>query len=610
VTETETGAETRRTTIGYHGRGSGCGPLTLGQDNMIRCILHDEPSEINKQIVFPVPDGVGLEAALDALRVLAERHESLRTVFPGPPGEQPDRQEVRADGEFEVEIVAATPDQDPDAVADGIGRRNRAVRFDLAAEFPLRLALVTVSGRPVRLVVVVCHAAADGGATGLLLQEWTELVTGHGLEPPSGPTPRQIAEQERSAAGRRRAKAALRHWERILREAPFAVFADSSLGPSAGLLPTLVVRSGSAAGSLDAAARRTGASPSSIMLAAFAALVAHRAAQREIVVAALSANRNRAALRQYVGTLAQDALISLETAAPDFDALIAKSGAAAMAGYWNSTFDGELVWRLIDDVAQRRGARFARHLVFNDLSGTIPEAAVRNRPAPPEDPQFTWLPAEYVPTRLMLNIWRLRDCVELTLMADPQLFGRAEAEQFAHGLLALVRAAADGPVPLEDLSALTGITPGRRDGGWLLTGGSWVDPAAVRALLQVALDKRPVGLFVQGGTLTARIAENGRPITPEDAHRAVMDVLCHQARPAIPVGAGTSSGPEDDAADGNSADSSALSGWETAMAPHRYVIHSGTPRAAEEQEAWTELPVIAQGDGRVPPETDWASLLA
>jgi hypothetical protein len=594
--------ETRRTTIGYRGPGSGSGPLTLGQDNMIRCILHDEPSEINKQIVFPVPDGVGLEAALDALRVLAERHESLRTVFPHAAGEQPTRQEVRADGEFEVEIVAPAPDEDPDTVADEIGRRNRAVRFDLTAEFPLRLALVTAEGRPVRLSMVVCHAAADGGATGLLLQEWTELVTGHELEPTTGPTPREIAEQERSAAGQRRAKASLRHWERILREAPSAIFADSSLGSSNGLLPTLVVRSGSAAASLEAVSQRTGASASSIMFAAFAALVAQRAAQRNIVVAALAANRNRAALRKYVGTLAQDALINLETTAPDFDALIAKAGAAAMAGYWNSTFDGDLIWRLIDDIADLRGARYARHLVFNDLSTSIPEAATRNRPAPPEDPQLTWLPAEYAPTRLMLNIWRVRDCVEFSLLADPQLFGRAEAEKFALGLLALVHAAEAGPVPLGELSTLTGIAPGRRDGSWLLTGESWVDLAAVRNLLQVALDKRPVGLSIHRGTLTARIAEDGRPVTPEEAHRAAMDVLCHHSRTAV-------SGSDDTWAD-NSAVSGALSGWETAMAPHRYVIHRGTPRTVEEQEAWTELPVIAEGDGRVPPATDWAAILA
>lgn len=593
-------AETRRTTISYTGQSSGSGPLTLGQDNMIRCILHDEPSEINKQIAFPVPDGVGLAAALDALRMLAERHESLRTVFPGPPGGQPDRQEVRAQGGFEVEVAAADVDEDPDAVADEIGRRNRSVRFDLAAGFPLRLALVTVDGRPVRLSMVVCHAAADGAATAVLLQEWIELACGNELEPPSGPTPREIAEQERSPAGRRRAKASLRHWERILREAPPAVFTDSSLGSSTGLLPTLVVRSGSAAADLDAAAKRTGASPSAIMFAAFAALVAHRAAQRHIVVAALSANRNRSVLRKYVGTLAQDALISLDTAAPDFDTLIAKAGAAAMAGYWNSTFDGDLIWRLIDDTAAQRGARFARHLVLNDLSTTIPEAATRDRPAPPQDPQLTWLPAEYTPTRLMLNVWRVRDCVEFALLADPQLFGRAETEKLALGLLTLARAAARGPAPLDDLSTLTGIAPGRRDGAWMLAGSAWVDLAAVRALLQVALDKRPVYLSIHGGTLTARIAEDGRPVTPQEAHRAVMEVLCHRSRSSVSEGA-------EGWADGGAV-SGALSGWETAMAPHRYVIHRGTPRPVEEQEAWTELPVIAQGDGRVPPENDWASL--
>lgn len=584
-------AETRLITVRYRGQTSGEGPLTLGQDNMIRCILHDEPMEINKHALWPVPDGVGLYAALDALRTLAERHESLRTRYPGPQERQPTRQVVHTEGEFEVAVVEIGDDENPDEVAEEAGRRGRAQRFDLSEHFPFRFTLVTSGGRPVRLSVVVCHAAADGAATALLVGEWYELASGRTLDPLTGPTPRDLAEQERSASGARRTKASLRHWERILMNGPQAVFADSGTGPSAGLLPTLVVRSVAAAEALRAIAVRTGSSPSAIMLAAYTALIAHRADQPRVVVAALSSNRHRPGLERYVGTLAQDALMCLDADAADFDALIGTAGPAALAGYWHSTFDSEAIWRLIDQTAYRRGARFARHVVLNDLSTTVPDEVTRDRPDPPTDPELTWAPAEYIPVRIMLNIWRLSGCVELSLSADPQLFGREDTERFAHGLLRLLSEAATRAVPLDELAELTGIERAWRDGDqWRRIDDSWIDLRATGHLLEISLDKRPSLLEVRDGRLVARIAQDARTITPEQAHRAVMDVLFSQPKEL--------ESPDEPAWSENSGVSGALSGWETARAPHEYVIHGGGPLIADDPRSWEALPVVARGDGR------------
>jgi hypothetical protein len=583
--------ETRLITVRYRGQTAGEGPLTLGQDNMIRCILHDEPMEINKHALWPVPEGVDVDTAIDALRTLAERHEALRTRYPGPQDRQPTRQVVHAEGEFDVAVVEAGPDEDPDEVAEAAGRRFRAVRFDLAEHFPLRFTLVTAGGRPVRLSVVVCHAAADGAATALLIGEWYELASGRALDPVPGPTPRELAGQERSASGARRTKASLRHWEKILMHGPQAVFADSGVGPSAGLLPTLIVRSAAAAEALRATAERTAASPSAIMLAAYTALIAHRADQPKVVVAALSSNRHRPGLERYVGTLAQDALMCLDADAEDFDRLIAAAGTASLTGYWHSTFDSEAIWRLIDRTAYRRGARFARHVVLNDLSTTVPEAATRNRPNPQADLDLVWLPAEYIPVRLMLNIWRLRDCVELSLSADPQLFGRDDTERFARGLLSLLSESATRAVPLAELGEFTGIERARRVGDqWHRIEDSWIDRHAVSHLLDAALDKRPSLVEVCDGRLVARIAQDGRPITPEEAHSAVMGVLFSQPK---------ATGALDDPPWAeNSGVSGALSGWETACAPHEYVIHDDSPLIPDDPVSWSGLAVIAQGDGR------------
>jgi hypothetical protein len=585
--------EPRHVTIAFSGQSSGRGPLSLGQDNMIRCTLENEPADINKQGAWPVPEGTTLGQAVEALRTLTNRHETLRTLYPHPAGSRPTEQVVRAEGEFEVDVVEA--EGDAWAVAEEIGRSNRARRFDVAREFPLRLTLVTRDGVPVVLSAVVCHAAADGTATARLVTEWLELAAGHELPPPTGPTPRQVAADERSSAGLRRIRASLQHWERILEAGPHAVFADGRLGPSDATHTSFAVHSVNAAAALDAASRRLGTGPSTIMLAAYAALAAARADRENVVIAALSANRHKRAVAEYVGTVAQDALIKLETTAADFDELIARAGGVSMAAYWHSSFDSAEVWQLIDDVGTRRGARFARHLVLNDLSMTLPEALTKDLAAPPEDPHLVPLPVEPIPARLMLNIWRLSSCVSFTLHADRQLFTTQEAETFARGLVRLVCEIGERTVPLTELGELTGVHAVGRPGDWRLIGESWIDLAAVRELLETAVGKRAVAVEVEGGRLRARIGDDGgndgnaHALTPREVHAAIVDVLFHCQRGELPdTGPGHTATPV----------SSATAGWETTMAPHHYVIHRGSPTSAERPADWARLPVLAEGDGR------------
>ena len=566
---------TRRITVRYDGGTSGTGPLTLGQDNMIRCILRDDPEQINKQAVWPVPDGTDLSTVLSALRTMAERHESLRTVFPPGPDGFPARQEVRAEGELSVAVVEAglLDDAELDALADELARTDIAVGFDLAEDFPLRFTLVTRDGQPVRMAVVVCHSGADGASTALLVQEWLALAAGKELPPSTARTPLEVAGSEGSALGRRRNKTSLKHWERVLRTSPQAVFADSRIVGPPDTVSVLILRSPAAARDLEAASQRTGATPSTVLLAAFAALVAHRADQSDLVIAALSANRHRPGLADYIGTLAQDAFLAVDTDAADLDELIGRTKAASLAGYWHSSFDAEQVWRMIDDIGHRRGSRYARHVVVNDLSLTIPESAFDGAAtSPAADPEISWFPDERIPTRLMFNIIRVGGSLEVALLTCPQVLDRAETEQFARGLLAIVAAAARGPLPLAGIGALTGIEPGVRTGDWQVVDGSWIDLDAVRALLAAVLgpDVRS-RLDTEGSGLTAHLA--GTDLTPPLVHRAVV---------------------------------AALPGRDTAMAPQHYVIHSGAPGSAD---PWDALPVTAEGSGRDESVPDWEALL-
>jgi hypothetical protein len=215
-------------------------------------------------------------------------------------------------------------------------------------------------------------------------------------------------------------------------------------------------------------------------------------------------------------------------------------------------------------------------VVVNDLSLAIPESASDGRPPAVSDPEISWFPDERVPIRIMFNIIRVGGSLEVAMLTCPQVLDRTETEQFARGLLAVVAAAARGPLPLADLGALTGITPGVREGDWRVVDGSWIDLDAVRALLASVLDP-DVRLRVEldGDRLTAHLAGDAAArLTPLSVHAAVM---------------------------------AALPGRDTAMAPQHYVVHHGEPHPSGDGR--DTLPVTVEGNGRDGTVVDWEALL-
>ncbi|MEV7026532.1 hypothetical protein AB0O00_30910, partial [Kitasatospora sp. NPDC093558] len=175
--------------------------------------------------------------------------------------------------------------------------------------------------------------------------------------------------------------------------------------------------------------------------------------------------------------------------------------------------------------------------------------------SPAADPEVVGLPDQPIGVRLMFTVLRHSGVLEFVLSACPQVLDAAENEDFARRLLALLAAAADGPVPL---AAADGPVPlaapqvAAREGEWQRIDGSWIDLAAVRALLADVLGAAAT-VGHTDGRLVAHFTTDDAALTPADAHRAVVAVL---------------------------------PGRDTVMAPHRYVIHGPDG--------------VVEGDGRDP----------
>ncbi|MEU8382809.1 condensation domain-containing protein [Streptosporangium sp. NPDC048865] len=545
----------------YAGPRTRQGPMTMGQANMARCVLRDPPLHMNFRVTKRLPEGTPLSAVTEAVGRLLSRHEGLRTTI------HSDVQVVAGSGSLPIEVHDAGTGAETgaetgagtgllDEVAEEVGLRMQGTRFDLRAELPIRVAVVTEGETPRLVIFVLPHTSVDAIGLATVMREWERLVRGVAVPPPCPTQPLDLATAEGTPAALRRTEAALRHWENGLRRAPQSMFAidEAARADTDAIRPRLRVRSAVAARALEAVASRTGASRSAITLAALGVLVGLRNGQRSCVIASLASNRVRPELRDYVGPLAQDALMTADLDAPTFDEAVRRFRGASLSGYQHSRFDSVALWEVIEAVNAERGVDFARDCVFNDMSGvTVPDPG----PGPSAWIECDWLPAASLPAHLALWANRLEDVVDLTLWIDPRVMSRTEAEEFGTGIVRLLIAAGDGDLHTSDISDISGISPIERGPEWIHTDSCWVDLGAVERLVGEAVQGRPhLVTHDQEGRLTCHVTSG----TPEEIRAACLALL---------------------------------PGRTSAMAPHHYVVHAEGPTGESLQG-----PVVTEGDGR------------
>ncbi|MEV7061109.1 condensation domain-containing protein [Streptomyces microflavus] len=548
------------------------GPLTMGQANMIRCILRDDPEHINNHDVWAIPAGTAVDAAIDALRTLALRHEGLRTTFPHAPGTAPVEQVVAAEGTFTVTVVDHTEfAEEPARYAESVARAARAGRFALDREFPLRISLLTLGGVPVYAALASSHAVTDASALAVLREEFLALLAGEELPSPASFAPLDLAAQEASPTGKQKSEASLQYWERIIRTEPQEMFAEPRAAGADGRARQLTLRSGRGAGALAAAAERIGNPEATVLLAAWCALVAHRSGQDSCVTAVPTSNRFHPTIARSVNTLSQDALLCLDIRVPSFDTLVRKTWGAALNAYRHSQFDSVRLWEMIDRVTEERGSHFARDVVFNDVS-VLPATllSTSQQESQAVDLGLTWGPFQALPTRMLAFTYETAPQLHISLWADPALFTPDEAEGFLTGLVRLLEAAATRDVPLDSLTEVTGVGQAVRGPDWTRLNGCWVSPSAVRDALGAAVGDLPVHIATdtEGSGLVAYIARGSdTATTPTGVHKALMAEL--------PAHGGTG-----------------------VIAPARYVLVESPPAERDRSDAWHRLQILEEGTGR------------
>jgi amino acid adenylation domain-containing protein len=337
-------------------RGSSESPLSFSQQRLW-FLEQMQPGGVH----YNMPSLVRLRGALDAgaldraVREIARRHEVLRAVV-ADRGEGP-VQVVRDPESSGIALVME------DVSVDGWRARAEAEAwrpFDLGAGPLMRALLLRIAPDDHVLVLTLHHAVTDGWSTGILFRELSALYEAFAAGRPS-PLPEPEVQYADYAAWQRKHLAG----ERL--DAQVAWWRERLAGVPVLDLPTDRPRPavqghrgavhhfrlpGEVAAALREVARREGATPFMVALAAFQVLLGRWAGQDDVIVGTPVANRTRreteGTIGLFVNTLALRADLS---GAPSFREVLGRVREAAMGAYAHQEVPFE---RLVEELRVER----------------------------------------------------------------------------------------------------------------------------------------------------------------------------------------------------------------------------------------------------------------
>ncbi|WP_413805973.1 non-ribosomal peptide synthase/polyketide synthase [Streptomyces sp. OE57] len=303
-------------------------------------------------------DLAALEAALGDV---AERHESLRTVYPASEGVP--RQQVLegAAGRPPLVVVDTTEDEIADALTAHVGRG-----FDVSVDLPWRIRLLRTGPTDCVLLIVAHHIAVDGWSMGVLAQDLETAYTARhqGRLPGWEPLPVQYADYalwQREVLGdlgdpQSVISGQLDHWRRTLAGAPEEVDLPTDRPRPAApsfrgrTLPVEVDAETHAR--LVELARRGRATMFMVVHAALTVVLSRMGAGTDIPIGTATAGRGDAALDGLAGFFVNTLVLRTDLSAdPGFDELLARVREADLAAYAHQDVPFE---RLVEDLNPTR----------------------------------------------------------------------------------------------------------------------------------------------------------------------------------------------------------------------------------------------------------------
>jgi hypothetical protein len=304
--------------------------------------------------------------------------------------------------------------------------------------------------------------------------------------------PLELAARQQSDG--RRAALTLGHWASAYEAAPQETLAVPVRPGEGTRFCDVRMVSSAIADALVTITGRTKASASAVLLAATAAVLGAYVGLDRCAVTSISGNRASRDLVEYVGTIAQDALVVVDLGSATFDGLVREAWLRSLTAYQYSIVDSVAQRTTRDTVAARRGVLFRRDFVYSDLSDDTGKP-VDETTIDVQDTGYVWV-------RGFLTAFRLKGAAELSFWVDTHYVPRLEARMLLESLERLLVSAAqrDVPLPLD-------IRPVDRGPEWVRVGPSWIDLRSCQALVDHVLGAGVAEVRSENGNVVAHVPE-------------------------------------------------------------------------------------------------------
>jgi hypothetical protein len=350
--------------VSFEGEGSGVGELSWGQQ-VIWSAMRDQGSSLHMGQVRPLAAGSTVEDVADELRFIMSRHQSLRTRLRFA-ADATVLQVVSSSGQVPLDVVEAG-DAAPAGVAAVLAARYQETNFDYAGEWPVRMGVVTQRGVATHVAETFCHLAGDGFGMAALRADLAARAAGSGqaMTPVTAWQPLEQARRQHLPAARRASDAAIRYWQRLLRDLPDGMFRDR---PATGAPRSLhaVYTSHAAHLAVRLLAARTRTSTSSVLLAMFAVALARVTGSNPAVMQVVVSNRFRPGLADTVSPVNQSCLCVIDVAGCTFDEVVARAWRSAIGAYKHAYYDPRQLEQLLAAMASERGGLINLSCFIND----------------------------------------------------------------------------------------------------------------------------------------------------------------------------------------------------------------------------------------------------
>jgi hypothetical protein len=526
--------------------------------------LGPQSQSVNLKFSWPLRTGIGEGEVLAAVRDAAESFDALRTVTTGPT-----RQRVLRSGELLVPVIEARAGTVV-ATAAKTAEAMWAVPFDIAGEWPVRVALVTSAGRPRHLVLAASHLAIDQ-AGGEWIQHHLRGILARPPAPVTVPTPAHQpldeAEWEASPDGAQRGERAVAHHEATFRAMPQTMLPRPVAEVERPRFRYLQYDSAALALAVGELAARHKVGHAAVLYAGICAIAGHVSGLDRAFLQLTVGNRIAARTRFAVGMHTQDVPVCVPLGDAAMADVIVRSGAAITRAARFGQYPPVTLAARRREIELERGVAFDLSCWLNyrqagprrapdfELSArALEETASRSR--------SRWIEGlDSSTSTYFVFADDAGDMLRLTLLFDSAVLPPDEAIAWLRAVERVLSAATTAEVGISEVGKYTDLTPAARDDTWHLTEAGWAHLPAVAALVRDVAKAPGVAVFPDGPEIIAYLAG------PQLSGSQLSGL------PSLHAACVT-----------------ALPGRRTALAPHHYIL-CATPPPTPTLNAWQRMPV-------------------